>query len=86
LTYGESVPAMDGKFRYFRDLREKIFATMREILKAHQWEDKMYLCMENKSVWEKSLGRTPDSNHELFGHTHSSRPETVTQASFFEKF
>ncbi len=56
LLKGEYFPSYDGKFRLYRPLREKIYKNvLKEIRK--KWKNVfIYLCMENKSVWEKVFG------------------------------
>jgi spore photoproduct lyase len=48
----EMVRGRDGKFRYPRPLRMRIYQTLAEIFKAHNSSDKLYLCMESPAVWE----------------------------------
>ncbi len=81
LTYGESVPSTDAKFRYHKELRIHVFATFKDILKRFHLENKMYLCMENTSVWKRSLDRLPLLSNELFG-----RPVLDPHETPFAKF
>jgi len=59
---GEFITGLDGKKRYFKPIRIKMYAFMRELI--NQWYNNigLYLCMESHEVWEKSLGWSP-------GHT-----------------
>ena len=52
----EFYPCSDGKIRYFRPLREKLYTFIRnEALKRFP-EAVIYLCMETPEVWERVVG------------------------------
>ena len=61
IVYGEFVPGLDGKMRYFKALRIKLYTLM------VQWINEMapgvtaYLCMEDEKVWHRSFGFSPES-------------------------
>jgi len=61
MVYGEFIPGLDGKMRYFKPLRTELYRKMA------QWIDKLaphvttYLCMEDDQVWAQSLGFGPQS-------------------------
>ena len=55
----EFVPGLDGKLRYFRDLRVKMYAHLRELLLGAHEGLCLYLCMESDDVWREALGFTP---------------------------
>ena len=63
IYYGELVPGVDGKLRYFRPLRVAMFKKMLSWLTAHVPETLIYLCMESPEVWqevfedERALGK-----------------------------
>ncbi|NOZ61420.1 MAG: DNA photolyase [Calditrichaeota bacterium] len=62
ITYGELFPGLDGKFRYFKPIRIRMFREIyREIKKAAP-DVFVYLCMESSEVWEKSFGWTPKTS------------------------
>ncbi len=48
----EMVRSWDGKFRYPRPLRMKIYQMLTDIFRAHDAGDKLYLCMESPEVWQ----------------------------------
>ncbi|HRV06402.1 MAG TPA: hypothetical protein P5517_05885 [Candidatus Saccharicenans sp.] len=59
----ELVRGRDGKFRYPRPLRLKIYQTLAEIFKAHDGSDKLYLCMESPEVWEDFSKQNKKGKH-----------------------
>jgi len=64
VPFGEFVPGHHGKDRYFRPMREEIYRKMREWIRAEAPRVFVYLCMENRFVWEQSLGESPrDTSH-----------------------
>jgi spore photoproduct lyase len=72
LTSAESVLCADGKVRYFRPRRVKLFKTMLDALRR-RWKDVfVYLCMENETVWKQVFGIAPGSNAELDWMFHDS--------------
>jgi spore photoproduct lyase len=61
IVYGEFIPGLDGKMRYFKPLRTALYRFM-----AHSiWElapgVTTYLCMEDEQVWRQSMGFAPQS-------------------------
>jgi spore photoproduct lyase len=56
LLYGEFVRGLDGKMRYFRPLRTRMYRGVLASLKRHLSEDKVYLCMESPDVWQDVFG------------------------------
>jgi spore photoproduct lyase len=61
---GEFVPGHHGKDRYFRPIREEMYRKMRAWIRAEAPRVFVYLCMENRFVWEQSLGEDPlDTSH-----------------------
>jgi spore photoproduct lyase len=62
---GEFVPGNHGKLRYFRGIRDEMYAAMRAWIADCAPQVFVYLCMENRAVWEKSFGRAPQSCREL---------------------
>lgn len=59
LISGEFVPSPDGKRRYFRDIRVRLYSFMASRLWAINPSLCIYLCMESGSVWKDSLGFHP---------------------------
>jgi spore photoproduct lyase len=59
IVYGEFVPGLDGKMRYFKPLRIEMYRKMAGWIKDIAPEVIVYLCMEDDEVWVKSLGYRP---------------------------
>ncbi|MCP2519497.1 hypothetical protein NLD30_03510 [SCandidatus Aminicenantes bacterium Aminicenantia_JdfR_composite] len=66
IVYDEFIIGLDGKFRYFKTLRLKIYKKfanwIRELSNGKVF---IYLCMESKEIWEKILGWNPKGKREL---------------------
>lgn len=56
LIYEEFIPGIDGKMRYFKPLRIKIYRTVLKAIRKFDRKTLVYLCMESPSVWQKVLG------------------------------
>jgi len=67
ILYQEFIRGLDGKMRYFKPIRIEMYTKMAEWIKSYDSKMFIYLCMESKEVWEKSLGFSPLSNQELNG-------------------
>lgn len=50
IIYGELIYGLDGKLRYFRPLRQKMFATLVNYIRGYSQDVPVYLCMENKQL------------------------------------
>lgn len=59
LPVGEFVPGEDGKWRYFRPLREEMFRCLYQRIKLYAPQAAVYLCMESGLVWRRSFGWSP---------------------------
>jgi spore photoproduct lyase len=59
LLYEEFVPGVDGKLRYFRDLRVEMYRHLSTLLRQLSRELFIYLCMESEDVWQEALGFNP---------------------------
>lgn len=59
IVYGEFIQGMDGKMRYFKPLRIRLFQKAASRIKELAPETTVYFCMEDDEVWEKSLGFLP---------------------------
>ena len=53
---GEFIRAQDNKIRYFRPLRTVAYRTLKNLLTGYVDERRLYLCMENQTVWEDVFG------------------------------
>jgi spore photoproduct lyase len=59
IILGEMFPGKDGKMRYFRPIREKMFKKIVHWIREESEDVKVYLCMESPEVWEKIEGIEP---------------------------
>jgi len=59
IIYGEFVPGLDGKMRYFKPLRIDLYRALASRIREIAPRVPVYLCMEDEEVWEKSLGFAP---------------------------
>ena len=59
IIYGEFISGVDGKMRYFKPLRIKLYQKMASWIKEIAPDVLIYYCMEDDEVWEKSLGFVP---------------------------
>jgi len=62
IVYGELFPGKDGKLRYFKPIRIKMFGKMNQWIKQLAPDVFVYLCMESSEVWHKSFSWTPKSS------------------------
>mgnify|MGYP005840095021 CR=1 FL=1 len=57
----EFVPGLDGKFRYFRPQRSRMYQVLADELSRHAAAHTcIYFCMENDQVWRDVMGYTPE--------------------------
>ncbi len=61
IVYGEFVPGLDGKMRYFKPLRTRLFRKMFQWIGEMAPDTTTYLCMEDEQVWRQSFGDSPQS-------------------------
>jgi spore photoproduct lyase len=59
IVYGEFISGLDGKMRYFKPLRIKIYRAMAAAIRVHAPQVCIYLCMEDDEVWREALGFIP---------------------------
>ena len=67
IIYGELIPGLDGKMRYFKPLRIALYRKMVSWIRALVPEAPVYFCMEDDEVWQKSLGFIPGDRGGLSG-------------------
>jgi spore photoproduct lyase len=65
IPFGEFVPGHHGKMRYFRPIREEMYLKMRNWIHREAPGVFVYLCMENRAVWEAGMGEAPGSCESL---------------------
>jgi len=59
IVYGEFVPGLDGKMRYFKPLRIELYKKMVGWIREMAPNLLVYLCMEDDEVWRRALGFVP---------------------------
>jgi len=59
IPYGELIPGLDNKMRYFKPLRIQIYRHMVTILHGLAPDVTVYFCMEDDEIWEKVMGFIP---------------------------
>lgn len=60
ITYNEMIQGLDGKYRYFKKLREMMFMKVLSYLKEVDKDLLIYMCMEGDFMWKKIYGGVPD--------------------------
>ena len=56
--YDEFVPCRDGKYRYLRPVRRRVYALMKEWI-AGIGRIPLYMCMESSGIWRNVFGKLP---------------------------
>jgi spore photoproduct lyase len=59
IIYAEFIKGLDGKLRYFKPLRIRLYRKIVACIRDHAPDTVVYLCMEDDEVWQKSLGFVP---------------------------
>lgn len=59
IVYGELFMGYDGKMRYFKPLRVKVYRAICEAIKALAPDVTLYYCMEDDLIWNRTLGFYP---------------------------
>jgi spore photoproduct lyase len=59
IIYGEFITGRDGKMRYFKPLRMKIYRAIARAIRAHAPDVCLYFCMEDDEVWRDALSFAP---------------------------
>ncbi len=67
IPYGEFIPGLDNKMRYFKPLRIALYQKIISCIKTYAPDVLLYFCMEDQEVWQKTLGFFPSKEGEL-GH------------------
>ncbi len=66
IVYQELIKGNDGKMRYVKPLRLKLYRKIYNWIREYGGDDLfMYFCMENAEIWERVMGWSPDSNEHL---------------------
>jgi len=67
IVYGEFVPGMDGKMRYFKPLRKKLYHHIVASIRKYAPDVLVYFCMEDSDIWQSVMGFVPEEKGGL-GH------------------
>lgn len=59
IVYGEFISGLDGKMRYFKPLRLRIYEKMVTWIRQAAPEVTIYFCMESDDVWQRVMGYVP---------------------------
>lgn len=59
IVHGEFIRGTDGKMRYFKPLRIRLYRALAEAIQKLAPDVTLYFCMEDDEVWRKVLGYTP---------------------------
>jgi spore photoproduct lyase len=59
IVYGEFIPGLDGKMRYFKPLRIRLYQHMVAVIRKFAPDTTVYFCMEDDTVWEQVMGYLP---------------------------
>jgi spore photoproduct lyase len=62
ITTAEFVKGLDGKVRYFRPERVRLYRHIYAGIRKRWKNVFVYFCMENKPVWQDVMGYAPESN------------------------
>ncbi|MBI4550264.1 MAG: hypothetical protein HY714_05005 [Candidatus Omnitrophica bacterium] len=65
---GEFIPGLDGKKRYFKPIRRKMYEYVCGLIREYSAEVPVYLCMESRELWEDSLEVALDDSVHLKGY------------------
>jgi len=60
VVYGEFIRGLDGKLRYFSDIRVELYTWMVERMREIDPNICVYLCMEGEDIWEQVFGFYPE--------------------------
>jgi len=65
---GEFIKGKDGKMRYLKNIRQRLYRNVQQRINKLAPQIPTYLCMENNSVWEKTMSYQPRNANELEKH------------------
>lgn len=61
IVYGEFITGLDNKMRYFKPLRIKLYKQMVNWIREMAPGVRVYFCMEDDEVWQKTMGFIPEN-------------------------
>ncbi len=65
LTHEEMFPGIDGKYRYLKQERIKVFAAMKERIMGYSSKPFVYMCMEGEEIWRRVFNANYKSSEDL---------------------
>ncbi len=65
IAYGEFIRGLDGKMRYFRDIRAEFYCFMVDMIRQVDPDLCVYLCMESDDIWKQCFGFSPEERSGL---------------------
>lgn len=65
LLHGEFIRGEDGKYRYLKMERIRVYRMLYDMLKAREPDLFIYFCMERSDVWEEVTGMTVKKSEDL---------------------
>ncbi len=63
----EFVPGVDGKMRYIKKIRQRLYQNVQQRLEKLAPQIPTYLCMEKSSLWNNSMPHQPQNAPEMEG-------------------
>lgn len=60
IIYSEFIRGLDGKMRYFRDIRVELYSLMVDRIRRVDPDLCVYLCMEGEDIWRDAFGFSPE--------------------------
>ena len=64
---GEFVPGIDGKMRYLKKIRQRLYRNVQQKIQILAPNVPTYLCMESSHLWKNSMPNQPDTAPEMEG-------------------
>ncbi|OPY74112.1 MAG: Spore photoproduct lyase [Syntrophorhabdus sp. PtaU1.Bin002] len=65
LLHGEFIRGEDGKYRYLKSERIRVYEMLYKLFKSRETDLFIYLCMEREDVWKSVTGITLTGNDDL---------------------
>ena len=64
---GEFVPGIDGKMRYLKKIRQRLYRNVQQKIQKLAPDVPAYLCMESSPLWKNSMPNQPETAPEMEG-------------------
>ena len=64
---GEFVPGIDGKMRYLKKIRQRLYRNVQQKIQKLAPDVPTYLCMESSHLWKNSMSNQPETAPEMEG-------------------